>query len=355
MGTKSNINLNINKDESSINDFLYCWDQFSTRPNKVTIHNNYQTKLFNVAMDEYKNGRNIFTEVIPADDELIINDKILLKISDNIYLSYVVVDRLMDSSMVTDITFYFKEEDDSNLVNDIIDLLNDCLLDYTEEESVNLNTISLSQNGLEIEPINNQSIDNDNLDSYYNSETFKELQKLVKKVKKNNKGLSILWGQKGTGKTAAINYIADNLDRIVFFIPNNLIEHTINNPDFRKFLKKHHKPIIIIDDCEMIFNEYFAKSNVVVNNLLQLVDGFLSDDLEVNIITIFNVEDEDEIDHTLLDCNNLIEVVEFSYLEEEEATELSRIIGHGKKYKNKTKLIDIIKKRNGSSENRIGF
>ena len=240
-------------------------------------------------------------------------------------------------------------------MNDIIDLLNDCLLDYTEEESMNLNTISLNQNGLEIEPINNQSIDNDNLDSYYNGKTFKELQKLVKKVKKNNKGLSILWGQKGTGKTAAINYIADNLDRIVFFIPNNLIEHTINNPDFRKFLKKHHKPIIIIDDCEMIFNEYFAKSNVVVNNLLQLVDGFLSDDLEVNIITIFNVEEEDEIDHTLLDCNNLIEVVEFEYLEDDEATELSRILGHSKKYKNKTKLIDIIKKRNGSIENRIGF
>lgn len=355
MGTKSNINLNINKDESSINDFLYCWDQFSSRPNKITIHNNYQTKLFNVAIEEYKNGKNVFTEVIPADDELIINDKILLKISDNIYLSYVVVDRLMDSSMVTDITFYFKEEEDSELVNDIIDLLNDCLLDYTEEESMNLNTISLNQNGLEIEPINNQSIDNDNLDSYYNGKTFKELQKLVKKVKKNNKGLSILWGQKGTGKTAAINYIADNLDRIVFFIPNNLIEHTINNPDFRKFLKKHHKPIIIIDDCEMIFNEYFAKSNVVVNNLLQLVDGFLSDDLEVNIITIFNVEEEDEIDHTLLDCNNLIEVVEFEYLEDDEATELSRILGHSKKYKNKTKLIDIIKKRNGSIENRIGF
>ena len=178
MGTKSNINLNINKDESSINDFLYCWDQFSSRPNKITIHNNYQTKLFNVAIEEYKNGKNVFTEVIPADDELIINDKILLKISDNIYLSYVVVDRLMDSSMVTDITFYFKEEEDSELVNDIIDLLNDCLLDYTEEESMNLNTISLNQNGLEIEPINNQSIDNDNLDSYYNGKTFKELQKL---------------------------------------------------------------------------------------------------------------------------------------------------------------------------------
>ena len=48
----------------------------------------------------------------------------------------------------------------------------------------------------------------------------------------------------------------------------------------------------------------FSKSNMFVNNLMQMVDGFLSDSIEANIITIFNVDDEDEIDHSLLDCNN---------------------------------------------------
>jgi putative ribosome biogenesis GTPase RsgA len=58
------------------------------------------------------------------------------------------------------------------------------------------------------------------------------------KIKKSEKGLSVLWGERGTGKTSIINYLADKLDRIVIFIPNNLIEHTINNPDF---MTKHYK------------------------------------------------------------------------------------------------------------------
>jgi hypothetical protein len=86
-----------------------------------------------------------------------------------------------------------------------------------------------------------------------------------------------------------------------------------------------------------------------------MVDGFLSDSMEVNIITIFNVDDESEIDHSLLECNNLIDVVKFEELSEEESNELSKHLGQDKKYKNKNKVIDIIKKRKSKSVKDIGF
>jgi hypothetical protein len=162
-------------------------------------------------------------------------------------------------------------------------------------------------------------------------------------MKNSNKGLSVLYGERGYGKTSVINYIASKLDRIVIFIPNNMIDHTINNPEFRKFLKRYDRPVIIIDDCEMILGEIFTKSNISSNNLLQMVDGFLSDNLQVSVVTIFNVEDEDEIDHTLLDCNNLLRVVEFDELSINESNELSEHLGHNRKYKNKSRVLDIIK------------
>jgi hypothetical protein len=74
-----------------------------------------------------------------------------------------------------------------------------------------------------------------------------------------------------------------------------------------------------------------------------MVDGFLSDNLQVSVVTIFNVEDEDEIDHTLLDCNNLLRVIEFDDLSSNESTELSEHLGHNRKYKNKSRVLDIIK------------
>jgi hypothetical protein len=134
-----------------------------------------------------------------------------------------------------------------------------------------------------------------------------------------------------------------------------MIEHTINNPEFRKFLKRYNKPVIIIDDCEMLFHEYFTKSNMFANNLLQMVDGFLSDSMEVNIIAIFNVEDEDEIDHSLLESNNLIRVIDFEYLSPIESVELSEYLGNNKQYKNKTTVLDIIRNKKPKERKEFGF
>ena len=352
---KQNINLNINKDDSDINDFIYCWSKFEDRPNKITLHSSYNQHLFTDFISKHEVSRNIFTEIIPSPDEDIINDKILIQIEEDIYLSYVVVDRKMESSIVSDLTFFYKSISNLELIESLIDELKKCTIEFYEDESSNLNTLTISSsNSLEIEPIDLDDT-NGHFDCYYNEKTFKEVDKLIKKIKKSNKGLSVLWGERGTGKSSIINYIAKKLDRIVIFIPNNLIDHTINNPDFRKFLKKYDKPILVIDDCEMLFNEFFNKSNIITNNLLQLIDGFLSDLINLNVITIFNVEDESEIDHTILDCNNLIDSVYFDYLTSDESKELSSILNYNKKYKSSTKLIDVIKKNNNIGNKKIGF
>lgn len=350
------LNININKDDGHLNDFLHCWSEFGSRPNKIVVYNTYSTAEFNNIISEIIQSKNVFTEIIPSESSFVINDKMFVKIEDGLYLSYVVIDRNQENSIINEISFFYKDyREDAKKVQDIIEKLNSCIVDFCEEEGNNLNTISYHNGGLEIEPIDNSKCDIDNFDMYYSNDTFKDVEKLVKKIKKSDKGLSILYGERGSGKTSVINYISSKLDRIVIFIPNNMIEQTINNPDFRKFIKKYYKPVIILDDCEMMFNEVFAKSNIFVNNLLQMVEGFLSDSMEANIILIFNVEDEDEIDHSLLDCNNLIDVIKFDDLSPNESTELSKHIGHDKSYKNKTKLVDIIKGRKTKDKTNIGL
>lgn len=349
---RSSLNLNITKDDYNLNDFIYCWDKFGSRPNRIVIHNTYSTKLFNKVMSPYILDKNVFTEVIPDSEEVIINDKMLAKLDERCYLSYVVADRNMDNSFIDSITFYYEGTYEG--IQNIVEELNDCVLDYCEDDSNKLNTIGLSVNGLEIEPITLKE-DSDNIDLFYSSRTFKKTEKAIKGIKKADKGLTILYGERGTGKTSIINYMASKLDRIVIFVPSNMVEHTINNPEFRKFIKKYEKPILVLDDCEMFLGDSFMKSTPFANNILQMVDGFLSDTMNVNIVAILNVEDEDEIDQALLECNNLIEVVEFEPLLEEEANELAKHLGTGKKYKNKSKVIDIIKKKNNSAEVGIGF
>jgi hypothetical protein len=111
---------------------------------------------------------------------------------------------------------------------------------------------------------------------------------------------------------------------------------------------------MILDDCEMIFGDYFSKSNAITNNLLQLIDGVLSDSVEITVLAIFNTLDSSEIDKSLLDCNNLIDIIEFDYLDEDESNELVKLLGYKTKYKNKTRLIDIIKNKQTNNK-KIGF
>ena len=348
----SSVSINVTNDDSSTNDFLICWEKFGSRPNRLLIQNTYSTKLFNSALSDFISEKNVYTEVVPDSEELIINDQIFAKLDDGCYVSYVVVDRNMDNSFIDGVLFLYSDGFDG--VQKYIDLLNECLIDFEEDSDNKLNTITLSQNGLEIEPINFHDIDMENIDNYYSSDTFKSTEKVIKKIKKKERGLTILYGDRGTGKTTMINYVATKLDRIVIFIPNNMIDHTINNPEFRKFLKRYDKPILVIDDCELILNEIYNKSNLTTTNLLQMVDGFLASTVDVNVVLVFNTDDEDKIDHNLLECNNIIDVVEFTSLSVAEANDLSKLVG-GKKYKTDVRMIDVINKNSVEEITNIGF
>jgi putative ribosome biogenesis GTPase RsgA len=348
----NNIQLNITKDDSDLNDFLIVWKEMGERPSRISIHNTYLTKLFDQIIKDKVVKKNVFTEVTPYDNYLIIDDKMFIKINDDCYLSYVVSDRMSEDSFIDTITFFYRSGYDG--VQEIIDDLNDAILDFSDDDANNSNTIILTQWGLEIEPVVS-SIETDGIDEYYNSETFKSINKLIKSIKKSDKGLGIIYGQRGLGKTTMINYLSSKLDRIVIFIPNSMIDHTINNPEFRKFLKRYDKPILILDDCELFLGDNWGRSNLTTSNLLQMVDGFLSESINCNIVTIFNVDSEDFIDESLIDCNNLHDVIEFKNLTPEEATGLSKSLGFNKKYKSKSKLIDVLKKRNSNETQDIGF
>jgi len=344
---KSNsLKLNISKEDTNINDFLYCWDKFGERPNKITIYSSFTKDGFYQVISKYNEYKNSNIELIPAEDFDIINDKSIIKINDNIYLSYQVLDRESDNSFIHEVVFLYKSEKDLEKINEITGKLGKYNIELEEgEDSYKLNTVFISPNGLEVEPIEKIELD-DSIELFYNEETLKSINRLNKNLKNSNKGLTILYGDRGTGKTSIINYICDKLNRMVIYIPNNMLDVTISSPEFRTFLRKYPKPIVVLDDCEMIFNELYSKSNIYVNNILQMVDGLLADTIELNIITIFNVVDESEIDHVLLECNSLIDVIEFDLLEKEEANDLAKHLGSKKKFKNKSRLVDIIKNNN---------
>lgn len=350
-----NLNLNLTKDDSNINDYLITYHNMGSNPNRTIIHDRFSGIDFVNFIESFSkdSNKNLFTEYLPIDDSYVINERVLRKIDDDIWISYVGLNKESDLYMISDVCIYYKVDDDVR-IPEIISSITSFTVDYEEVSSNKINTLILDHttNSLEVVPI---SIDEKiEIESMYSSKTIKKVEKLIKSIKKSNKGLSVFTGDRGTGKTNIAKYVASKIDRISIFIPNNMLEQTINNSDFVNFIKRFDKTLIIIDDCEFLYNPVYGKMNYFTNNILQLVDGFMSDHLNIQVLLIFN-DNKDNIDENIIECNSIIEILEFEEIESDIATELSRKVGIGKKYKNSAKLVDVFKDKKTDNKNDIGL
>lgn len=334
------------------------WDniisnKFENNPNKVILHNFYNGVDFLESLSSEEEVNTII-EIIPDPNDNYVNQSSLHKINDKTYVSFIELDKLTDNFLVSQVTFYF--QDNLEEVNKIIEELENYKIDIESDENKlsKFNSISISGDKMIIQPI---SVEPNNIDieEIYNNETIKSIKKIKKRIKKSRKGLTIFYGDKGTGKTEMMKHLISLTDKSCLFIPSNTLDITINNPEFKSILQNYQDIILTIDDCEFFTNGKFSKMNYVTNNLVQLVDSIISDSLNLHILLIFNILEDEEIDETLLDCNNLLDIIEFDKLDFELSTELSKTLGFNRKYKTDQRLVDIFNNRKDIQKNKIGL
>jgi len=147
--------------------------------------------------------------------------------------------------------------------------------------------------------------------------------KIVERLSQDKgKGLVLLHGKPGTGKTSYIRYLCSVVDKRVIFIPPYLTEN-ISSPQFVPFLIEHSNSILVIEDAEKIIidRDSAESSRQGVANILNLTDGILSDCLSIQIIATFNTTRE-KIDKALLRKGRLIAEHKFDELSVENSNKL---------------------------------
>jgi thymidylate synthase len=60
--------------------------------------------------------KNDFTEILPDEESDIVNCKTLAKLSETVYISYVLIDKNQPDSIVSEITFFYKLEEDKEFI-----------------------------------------------------------------------------------------------------------------------------------------------------------------------------------------------------------------------------------------------
>jgi hypothetical protein len=210
-------------------------------------------------------------------------------------------------------------------VDRMIDEFTSNFMKEDDENAGSLNILVKTPNGLSLEKKTIQCPEIDfNLN--YNAD-FEPIDKLIQDrlSTDNSKGLILLHGKPGTGKTTYIRYLINKLKKKVIYIPPNMVNY-LADPELIKFFISHSNSVLIVEDAENILSKRASNSSQAVANILNLTDGLLSDCANIQVVATFNMEISG-IDNALLRKGRLIAKYEFKELEPDRLQKIADKLG----------------------------
>jgi energy-coupling factor transporter ATP-binding protein EcfA2 len=141
----------------------------------------------------------------------------------------------------------------------------------------------------------------------------------------NDKGIVLLHGLPGSGKTTYLRHLIGKIKKKVLFLSPN-IAGSLTDPDFIDLLVDNPNSVVIIEDAENVIMDRRNNPQSSVSNLLNISDGLLADFLNVQLICTFN-SSVALIDSALMRKGRLIAKYEFGKLSIAKAQKLSDHLG----------------------------
>lgn len=194
-----------------------------------------------------------------------------------------------------------------------------------KKEDHEINIITLDSTGLELKrlEIRPEQLD---LALFYNDDFLPVHELVVEKLSmEKGKGIVLLHGLPGTGKTTYLRHLICCLKKRILFV-SPAVAGNLMNPEFIDLLVDNPDSVLIIEDAENILLDRKQQRNASVSNLLNLSDGLLSDCLNVQIICTFN-SSLNMVDTAFLRKGRLVAQYEFGKLTVEKANKLSTHLG----------------------------
>jgi len=171
----------------------------------------------------------------------------------------------------------------------------------------------------------------------YSKAVLEQWYKVVKNIKskKPTGRLTILHGDPGSGKSFLLKSLINDIKDVSFVLIQPAVFSKYDINDIFCLLKScGHKIVLLVEDADSILADRKHNNENLVSNILNLTDGFMSDNLDLHIIATTNIK-KLEIDAAYKRSGRLSAIIEVSHLSVEEAN-----IAYSKiKNKNKPDMI----------------
>lgn len=231
------------------------------------------------------------------------------------------------------IHLFFKTGDD--LAHKIATKLSsNCSLEEEEAES-SIEMVVMGPHGLSLRSVKLETPQGFDLSLHYGEDFPVYNEKLLDRLSSKSKGIVMLHGPPGTGKTHYIRSVIPKLVEMgkgVVLIPKHVIS-SLESPQFNSFMIEHFSDrsiVFVIEDAESIISKRDAAGghrSELVSTILNITDGILNDIFNIQVILTFNTE-LSSIDEALLRKGRLISKYEFSPLSRPQAQRLAQSLGY---------------------------
>lgn len=158
--------------------------------------------------------------------------------------------------------------------------------------------------------------------------SFLEIHNLIlDKLNNTTKGVVVLHGEQGTGKTTYIRHLMSKVNKNMIFVPTDMVGK-LSAPDSLPFLIENKESVLIIEDGEGAIMDRATSegSRNAVSSILNISDGILGDCLKMQFIVTMNAK-RGSIDPAIMRKGRLIAEHEFKKLSKEDSNKLLESLG----------------------------